>query len=100
MHMEIIEILTLLTTLFLITYCLTRDTIYKSCTLISPGRYHVNTNELPAHNRDILNSPKAALKVSLIAFAVSETRAGGFCPADATSIKAAVHLRLMKAKHL
>lgn len=52
------------------------------------------------HTIEIYYSPKAALKVSLIAFAVSETRAGGFCPADAASIKAAVHLRLMKAKHL
>lgn len=47
-----------------------------------------------------MSLPKAALKVSLVAFAVCEARAGRFRPADAASIQTAVHLWLMETKHL
>lgn len=46
------------------------------------------------------DSPEAALEVSLVAFAVSEARAGRLGSADAAAVYAPVHLWLVEAKHL
>lgn len=46
------------------------------------------------------DSPKAALEVGLVAFAVSETGTGRLGSADTAAVDAAVHLWLVEAKHL